>query len=103
MSQRSVALRYALYGVGHQFLFGAAGRMVVYAHLVAAFAAQKPVDRHLEILARDIVQCNVDGGDGAHHCRSAKMGKTVQVLPVVLDVQRILSDKVSPHGQDGLG
>ena len=68
--------------------------VVVDPRLVAGLAAEQLVDRHAEVLARDVPERDVDGAERAHDRRAAEVARAVQVLPVVLDPQRVLADQV---------
>src|ERR1051326_2761372 len=68
--------------------------VVVHARLVAGFAAEQRVDGDGEVLASDVPQGDVDRAQRTHDGCAAEVGGSVQVLPVVLDAQRILTDEV---------
>src|SRR5207302_4075976 len=88
----------------HQAVDRLAQHVVVDACLVARFAAEQRVDGHAEVLAGDVPQGDVDSAQRAHDRRAAEVRGSVQVLPVVLDTQRILADQVvREFGNDLLG
>ena len=55
------------------------------------------------MLAGDIPEGDVDRAQRAHDGRAAEVGPAVEVLPVVLDPQRVLADQVALEGLHGLG
>lgn len=60
-------------------------------YAVALSAAQKLVYRHAESLAFDIVQGNIDSGDGGgQHPATFKVGAAVHLLPEGIDIERVL-------------
>jgi hypothetical protein len=61
------------------------------------------VARHAEVLARDVPERDVDRRQGAHDRRATKGVPAVEVLPVMLDPERVLADQVSLVGLDDLG
>ena len=77
------------------------------ADFVPAVAAEQLPDGHLKVLGFDVVEGNVDGADrAAKHC-AAKGRHAVEVLPVVFDTHRVLSDEVffenGDHALDRFG
>ena len=72
---------------------------------VAHVAAQQRVDGHAIVLARDVPERLVDARERRHqHVAAAEKGGAVDVLPVVLDAQRVLADQVLGellHGSPG--
>ena len=78
----------------HQLLGGLAKDVVVDTQAVARLAAQQLIDRYPEVLAGDVPEGDVDGAEGAHDGRAAKVARAVEVLPVMLDPQRVLADQV---------
>jgi len=82
----------------HQRLARAAEDVVVDAGLVARGAAEELVGRDAEVLARDVPEGDVERGERAHDRRAPEVGPAVEVLPVVLDPQRILAEQVALEG-----
>ena len=73
----------------------------VEAYAVPTLSAQELPCRHPEMLARDVPEREVDRTQGRHDDRAAKMGISVEELPVVFDLQRILPQQVGlPRLQD---
>ena len=68
------------------------------ADLVAHAAAEQFPDRRLEVLALDVPQGLVDGGDGAADGHAAHRQGAVEREIVVLDAERVLTDKALAHG-----
>ena len=63
-------------------------------HLVATGPAQQLIHRHVERLARDIVQRHVDRSDrGGQHTTALVVSAAIQDLPDVLDPQRVHADQ----------
>ena len=77
--------------------------MVVDPNFVPALAAQQLINRNAEEFARNVIQGNVNGGQRAHDGSPTEMGETIEVLPVVLNVQRILVQQIVLHGVNCLG
>jgi hypothetical protein len=73
--------------------------VVVDARFVARLAAQQGIHGHAEVFAGDVPERNVDRAEGAHDGRPTEMRRAIQVLPVVLDTQWILTDQI--HGEFG--
>ena len=103
VAERGEALLLAADGVFHQLLLGLARGVVVDPDLVPALAAQQPVDRHLVVLAGDVVQGHVDGGDGRHDGGAPEVAVALHVLPVVLNIQRVLPHQIALEHLDGGG
>jgi hypothetical protein len=62
---------------------------------VAGGAAEQLVDGCVEVLAGDVPQRLVHAGERGHEDRAApEEGRAVDVLPVVLDAERVLADQV---------
>ena len=67
----------------------------VHAYPVAHRATQQLVHGHTEVLAGYVPQRLVDAGQRRHqHVAAAKKRRAIDVLPVVLDAQRILADEI---------
>ena len=88
---------------GDQLFLGFAEDVIVDASFVAHFAAEKLVGGHAEVLAGDVPEGDIDGAERAHDGGAAEVAPTVEVLPVVLDAQGILTDQVALEGLDGAG
>src|SRR5918912_58473 len=66
--------------------------------------AEELVDGGAEVLAGDVPEGDVDGAEGAHDGGAAEVGGAVEVLPVVLDAERVLADQVAAEfAHDGCG
>jgi hypothetical protein len=65
-------------------------------HLVAAATAEVP-DRRAVVLALDVPQRDVDRAHRTMEDVAAERTHSIEVLPVVLDPQRILPDEVCPE------
>ena len=87
----------------HQGLAGVAKDVIVDPTTVAHVPAEELVDGHLEVLAGDVPERDVDGAERTHHRRAAEVAPAVHVLPVVLDPQRVLAHQVAAHLLDGGG
>ncbi len=59
------------------------------------------MDGHAEMFARNVPQGDVYCAQRAHDRGTAEMAPAIQVLPVVLDAQRILTDQVALECLDG--
>ena len=68
--------------------------VVVDAGLVADLAAQQVVDGNAKVLAFDVPQRDVNGGDGAHDGRTTEMRGAVHHVPMVLDQPRVFAHQV---------
>jgi hypothetical protein len=74
----------------------------IYTHPVADRAAQQLVDRHAEVLAGDVPERLVEARERAHqHRAAAEEGRAVDMLPVVLDAQRVFADQIVGEFLDG--
>ena len=100
MPDRGKAARLGGHTALDQLLFGLAKDVVVDPRLVADLASQQLVAGHAEVLAGDVPERDVDGAQRAHDRRAAKVRPAVQVVPVMLDAQRILPDQVALEGLD---
>ena len=86
----------------HQLLGRLTEDVAIDSGLVAAAPAHQLVARHAKMLAGDIPQRDIDGAQCAHDGSAAKVAPSIQILPVVLDPQRILADEVAGELLDGL-
>src|SRR5204863_3369607 len=76
----------------------------VAADLLAGLAAEQRVDRLAAVLAGDVPERDVDRPERAADRRAHEMAVAVEVLPVVLDPERVLADQVAgPDVDDPLG
>src|SRR5438105_4235522 len=85
-----------------QLVDGARQDVVVDARFVPRLATQERIHRDAKVLASDVPERNIDGAEGAHDRRAAEMHRAIEVLPVVLDPQRILTDEVQRELLDHL-
>ena len=93
----------ALPGVGaagDQLFFCFTEYMVVDTRFVAHLAAEKLVGRDTEMFAGDVPEGDVDRAERAHDGGAAEVAPAVEVLPVVLDAERVLADQVAFEGVD---
>ena len=65
--------------------------------LVAELAAQQVPDRRAVVLALDVPQRDVDGGEGAREDVAAERPHPVERLLDVVDPERVLTDEVLPE------
>ena len=84
-----------------QLFTGVAEDVRIDARAVAHLSAEQLVDRRLEMLAGDVPQGDVDGADGCHDRRAAEGAPAVEILPVMLDPQRVLAHQVAGELLDG--
>ena len=70
----------------------------VQANLVATSSAEQFPDRCLEVFALDVPQSDIDGTDRTGQRRSAEGRHAIQMLPVVLDPQGVLTDEIPLEG-----
>ena len=103
MANGIVAGFFRLDDILHQFFGGGTADMIVGTDFVAAFSAKKLVDRDSEVLSGNIPQRDVDGTDGTHNSGSAEMEAAVHILPVVFNLQGILSNQIGFKGFYSLG
>src|SRR5262249_22739357 len=76
------------------FLRGLSAHQQMQPHSIAVLATQQLPDWRLQQLSLDVPQRDVDGADRAAQDRAAEGAHAVQVLPVALDLPRILTDQV---------
>ena len=94
MSHRGEARFLGGFHARHQFLARRAEHMVIDARLVAHLAAEKLIDGHAEMLARDVPQRDVDCAYARHNRRAAEVARTIHRLPVVFYQQRVLAHQI---------
>ena len=87
----------------HQFFGSLAEYMVIDAGEVAASSAQKLATRQIQRFSQNIPECDVDRTERPHNCGASKMGPPIEILPVVLDLSRVLADEITLEGLHGLG
>ena len=81
-------------GVGGELLRRAAAHEQVQPDPVTILAAEEVPDRRLQVLALDVPEGDVDSADRAAQHRPAERSHAIQVLPVALDLARILAEQV---------
>ena len=80
-------------GFEHGFR-GAAATQQVQPDPVPAVPTEQFPDRNPEVLALDVPQGDVDGADGPGQGASPEGRHAVEILPVMLDAERVLPDQV---------
>ena len=103
MANGIVAGLFCFHYILYQFFRGGTADVIVSTDFVAAFSTQKLIDRNSEVFSGNVPQCNIDGTDRAHDSGTAEMEAAVHILPVMFNLQGILSNQVSFKGFYGLG
>jgi hypothetical protein len=68
--------------------------VAVETRFVAHLAAEQFIDRHVEGLALDVPQCDIDRGDSAGYGAAGEVVRPQHHVPVVFDGERVLPDQV---------
>ena len=90
--------------IGDECVERIAADVHVAADLVAGFAAHQVVDRHVEALALDVPEGDVNGRERSLDDRPHKVRRAVQPLVVMLDAGGVLANEGRGHGfEHGLG
>ena len=94
MTQRGKAFFFSLDRVFNQLFFSTSGSVVVDPHFIPALSAQKTIDWNTIELTGDVIECFIQSRDRAHHGCATEMAETIHILPVMLDIQRILPHQI---------
>ena len=94
MSNGLEALLLRVHTTLDQFLLRVSFDVVVYSRLVTHLPAEQLIHGHIEMLARNVPESNVDGTDRTHDRRAPEVRTSIQILPMVFDQKRILTDEI---------